>query len=378
MKLTTQIKNSGFVIKSLYITNAILAITFLFSKLSAYNTDINNDCIYSISYEVETNEYLKLADGYSLSDLTDMEIIKFQKTSSKKRVEKCYSRKDGLKTTIYNLVPKNTKKKWMPKIAKIEIDKNGMKTFDSKGKVTKDLKHDKNKKDKYKDIESLYKVQKKVKFKHLSSDEIDDLRNQGYLIHSLGSNKYSLLKDKKRVIYDPDHKKYTEETLDESGGKIKKITKKYKSVDVENLYRSEVTQNVPEYTETETSISLLNGTCGEMVRAQEYSNYNISETNYFRRGGEDDTSLYQPLTPIKIKVAPNPAFDRLTIEIPGINLEEEVSIEIINQLGQLVYQSKNWPQSTQFLLPIEDYSPGVYFLKIAQENLVASEKFVVK
>lgn len=79
---------------------------------------------------------------------------------------------------------------------------------------------------------------------------------------------------------------------------------------------------------------------------------------------------FDDMASLAINVYPNPATDEITIEnIPEGNYE----IEITDALGKVVSKAKN-----QNVYTVSDYSPGVYFIKIANAQEVITQRFSKK
>lgn len=71
-----------------------------------------------------------------------------------------------------------------------------------------------------------------------------------------------------------------------------------------------------------------------------------------------------------IKIYPNPATDQLFIET---GLEGNFEIEIFNARGQKIF---NQSANSNIVIPINNFSKGIYFLKITNENGIAGMKFI--
>ena len=73
-----------------------------------------------------------------------------------------------------------------------------------------------------------------------------------------------------------------------------------------------------------------------------------------------------------VKVYPNPATDKLTIETNNVNLS---SIEIYNLLGKKVLEQNKLSNNT---INISNLSNGVYMLKLNSDNMSITKKLIVK
>jgi hypothetical protein len=80
---------------------------------------------------------------------------------------------------------------------------------------------------------------------------------------------------------------------------------------------------------------------------------------------------------LNIKVFPNPARDRFTVEMDGMEPGTEYQVEVINMLGQTVTRIPAISGST--LIDASDYEAGVYWVRIQiGDDYAATEKIVVQ
>ena len=110
--------------------------------------------------------------------------------------------------------------------------------------------------------------------------------------------------------------------------------------------------------------------------------YTSSEPDTDARSKWKAISISQPLSvsdkefkSSSIKIYPNPAEDKFTIEFKNINSVK--SIEIYNILGKMVYQ--NIPKSYPLEVENNGFTTGVYLIKVfSEENQVFHSKLIVK
>jgi hypothetical protein len=74
----------------------------------------------------------------------------------------------------------------------------------------------------------------------------------------------------------------------------------------------------------------------------------------------------------KISIFPNPTSKNINIELEN----ETFKVELLNQIGQVVYTSKEASNKTN--IDLSNFSKGLYFLKISTENKVYNKKIVLK
>jgi len=81
--------------------------------------------------------------------------------------------------------------------------------------------------------------------------------------------------------------------------------------------------------------------------------------------------------PIEFEVYPNPSSNNFNLQISAIK-PEDVQLEIMNELGQTVFsKQENLNSGTNtIILNTEEYSQGLYLLKIKQKNSIYFKKLV--
>ena len=78
------------------------------------------------------------------------------------------------------------------------------------------------------------------------------------------------------------------------------------------------------------------------------------------------------------QIYPNPASDKIYIEFQE-RLKNDISIQVINSKGVLVYHQKTNPlASKQLVIYVKDFAPGLYFYTIASGSSTYTGKFIVQ
>lgn len=80
------------------------------------------------------------------------------------------------------------------------------------------------------------------------------------------------------------------------------------------------------------------------------------------------------LAPLKSwSISPNPAIDRITIELPEV--EKIIGMSLYNSMGQLI---RDIPVSnaTELILPVDELREGVYFISIKTNQEILTKTFV--
>ena len=80
-----------------------------------------------------------------------------------------------------------------------------------------------------------------------------------------------------------------------------------------------------------------------------------------------------------IFVSPNPSNGNFIVELLNGSMEREVSIDVVNTLGQKVFSSNEKISSTHWTKQIDlsNVARGVYFIGIKTENEFVRKKIVI-
>lgn len=90
------------------------------------------------------------------------------------------------------------------------------------------------------------------------------------------------------------------------------------------------------------------------------------------------TSLKEaPEEIIGVKVYPNPATDMVYIVLKSDNITENISFGVFDMNGNKMAEEKNASMDVSYLLYVENYPSGLYFVKVMQhEKEITSRKFI--
>ena len=78
----------------------------------------------------------------------------------------------------------------------------------------------------------------------------------------------------------------------------------------------------------------------------------------------------------EVVIAPNPAQDFIAIQTQMV--ENDLTVELINELGQIVKTSKIIQGSTLAIIETDTVYNGIYFVKISNGNQSKSYKVIIK
>ena len=85
-----------------------------------------------------------------------------------------------------------------------------------------------------------------------------------------------------------------------------------------------------------------------------------------------DNNVHSSIT--NINIYPNPASEYIKVNINSIK-GMNASISILTQEGKLLQKSERKINGS-FIIPVNDFAPGTYFLRIKGERVDAVKKFV--
>mgnify|MGYP001253340134 FL=1 len=77
-----------------------------------------------------------------------------------------------------------------------------------------------------------------------------------------------------------------------------------------------------------------------------------------------------------IDVYPNPANDYIVVNY-SLDVPNDVSIRIINSLGQIIDTKIGYTQS-DIMFDVSDYVPGLYQITLVSDNQVINKSVIVK
>ena len=78
----------------------------------------------------------------------------------------------------------------------------------------------------------------------------------------------------------------------------------------------------------------------------------------------------------QIKVYPNPTSGLVTLEIDN-SYQSELSVEVINTNGQIIYSNKYNYKHIVEQLDLNSYSDGMYFVKIFTKEFIDVKKLIL-
>ena len=77
----------------------------------------------------------------------------------------------------------------------------------------------------------------------------------------------------------------------------------------------------------------------------------------------------------EVKVFPNPASEIVSISLK--NVSDKISLNIYDVMGRIVKQ-QDFDDKKDIRLSVEDFQPGIYYLKISDGKKQTTKKLIVK
>jgi len=89
-----------------------------------------------------------------------------------------------------------------------------------------------------------------------------------------------------------------------------------------------------------------------------------------------DTRIEQYVIPSKLNIYPNPSDTYIVLNLSNYD-EKAMVISIYDLLGKLVYRNEN-AKNQEYVLNIEEYENGVYFISVNSSRMTITDKIVIR
>lgn len=321
-------------------------------------TELQQDIKFRMTFDEKTIHYTALFNEADLSRLTPMDKSMLQRYSEERSVETQIDTNDDIYTEIRILNP------WAPigmiPIAKINIDKTGVRLYDQTGSQTLYQQEPP-------EYNSLLQLAGRFiangnNFDFPSFSGISSLATQwesdGYSVQTLSGSKLMVQKDGHTVTWDFINRS-TEEKLSESGILKQSIRRVF------GLLPGG--ESVPVYQENIYYNMFPCGVCYKVVSTTHFSNYTLQRTLMQERGGA--VSMPKQFTTgdlIVVKVAPNPVREQFAVR--ATFPEEGDAIIVLRDLhGRVVWQQDiHGTSDFSQIFNVRAVESGVYILELQQ------------
>ncbi len=116
-----------------------------------------------------------------------------------------------------------------------------------------------------------------------------------------------------------------------------------------------------------------------VITAEEENNEEaeISDAGFFPEKQKEEVSA-EEISPVKINIYPNPAYDHINISMTYPDLTD-VEIILFNSIGNTIYSAK-LPEKKQVstIIEVSSYNRGIYFLEIKAGGKKTIKRIVIK
>ncbi len=81
-----------------------------------------------------------------------------------------------------------------------------------------------------------------------------------------------------------------------------------------------------------------------------------------------------------MRVYPNPATQNVTVEMPANSMHEQISLKMLNALGQTVIQNTSYGADNERIieLSVDHCQPGIYFIQVISGNKLFTERIQIR
>lgn len=102
-----------------------------------------------------------------------------------------------------------------------------------------------------------------------------------------------------------------------------------------------------------------------------------SNNAIFRKEFFSATSLPNAMNDLQISLSPNPCTDRFAVRLEG-EIPAEVTTEILNIEGKVVWKEKNRTTQGTLEVPTTDWMPGIYLVRLSSKGSVLGTGKIIK
>jgi len=327
---------------------------FLWIDVFAQNIPVQ----YSIRYKETVNTYYTIADP--TQEFSAAEMVKLRNTTIRDSIIKVVDIDNNVTTTLYHL--ENSRlEPWMTHPFRTVIDKEQVTTYDKNEKTLSKANHS---------VQYL-KSQELIKnmlfatgadiipeFPSLTPEAENELIDAGFVYEPGNNNEAVFKKDSMELRVDNDRLIF-EMINYTSAGVFHSSVKK-------GFMKNSLGQIVPAYVIKKSWDDRFRNNCVQKLEITEYENYSITYAIY-RSADTANTNS-------EIIIYPNPASDYLTAYLSK-DCFAVATVEILDATGNTMIK-KYIPELRQNLtLPVSDLAPGMYMLRIYDQQYQLSKTF---
>ncbi len=360
-----------------------LVLLAIVSSLSVYGS--TTDCIKSIRFKVLLQESRAISTDTDPNTLTTKDFLQAKTNTSTKEVELCIDQNNEITiTTIYENDLEGNKFYHSP-IAKSIVSSQGVLIYDAAGQLidSPELAPSDDPISYTVDQDQLASYGLKPLLSAFTPGQMQDLTNMGLQAWEQDGIYYMMNNDKD-VILDPTQNQMSYKFYEE-GLLLSSKTEQFYDLGngynipsqvIEKRYGPLSTADIMEFTTTTTYLQYQVIENGNTI--VDYTNPNDPLNGIQSRGKALSFDSYTPETrpePV-FTLYPNPASDRVMLDLSVIDFLEEISFSIIDVSGQemATHQIRSRQGLAQF--DIAQLPKGIYFLQSNHPQWTINKKFV--
>ncbi len=269
--------------------------------------------------------------------------------------------------TTISLVKTNKYDNWMKQPAKTVIDKDGVRTYDSRGALQVDVPHSEISKKQFEDnVATMVGGMPQLSFDHVDLKATEQLRKEGFMIQQGKKGRFVAKSPTKMLIYDPENKVVEERDL--LDGEVQFSERQKFATNTEGQI---VRESVME-------VNLERGRDSMKfwrIREAKYSNYHVFELDAQANGQRLKTNPEFNKNSEQFAISPNPAQNDIWVQVPLSMQMQAPTIRIFDVNGRQVFNQPSDYVIQQ--IAVDKLPNGVYILQVeTPKGLKVSKRFV--
>ena len=270
--------------------------------------------------------------------------------------------------TTISLVKTNKYDNWMKQPAKTVIDKDGVRSYDSRGALQVDVPHSDISKKQFEDnLATMVGGMPQLSFDHVDLKATEQLRKEGFTIQQGKKGRFVAKSPTKMLIYDPENKVVEERDL--LNGEVQFSERQKFATNTEG---QTVRESVMEVTLEIGRDSMKFW----RVREAKYSNYHVFGSSDQATNAERlKTSPEFSTNSEQLAITPNPAQNDIWVQVPLSMQRQSPTIRIFDVNGRQVFNQLSDYVIQQ--IAVDKLPNGVYILQVeTPKGFKVSKRFV--
>lgn len=378
---------NSHLLKFKFIRNSLLLVIFSFSLLSFLNKqsdaivfnglNTTSNCTGSMSYNESTEvKYMHEAN----LDYTQLNMLDFNgliPSTEEQLVEMCEKQNGNFVTTTVNLSSEGVHPKWV-NFAATRIDMNGIKILDASGNTLSEYIADTvNQQELLENIQMLDDLcsqQYTNLLNTITTGDIKILRDSGHIVNEYEGTIEILLTTDMRILVSSTTKEIWE-------------TISLTDYDIASWTRYELHPSgrlLMAASREINRVPLRTGHCIERHEIKTFDNYTFegdcnsssgSNSGGINKMANTQNAVTKKFEQTSVSIYPSPGNGSQQLQLGGFDFDRLISLEVYDAFGKLII-SKQEQFSTENNLNMTNLIPGMYFIKVWQEDQFASTQFI--